>query len=322
MCGLLLPNACAAAPPPHTSRPCPHGFDATFIQLSERDFTRDVQGWQEPLDLLRRVGVELIVVQYTGDEHGSYDARTLHARPVRALLEAARARRMHVYLGLYADPRWPHDPAAVQGLPAPLSSVSGRAWFADLNRDFDDTVVGFYIPHEIDELTWSSAEASDRIAAFLQRTAAALHELGPGKPIAIAPFYAESQPPAAFAQFWKRVLAQHPVDVLMLQDGAGARGTHAATIAHTLNVLRAALRPLHVALWAVVEVFEQRGGPPVDEGEFAAVPRGYARVQASIDAERPWVQRLIAFSVLDYMDPERGPEHERLYTAYLDRCRR
>jgi hypothetical protein len=234
----------------------------------------------------------------------------------------AAPRRMQVYLGLYADPRWPNDAAAVKGLPAPLSDIAGRGWLAELRRDFDETIVGFYIPHEIDEQTWSSAEASARIAAFLQRTAAALRELAPGKAIAIAPFYAESQPPATFAQFWKRVLAQRPVDVLMLQDGAGARGTHAATIAHTLHVLRVALRPLRIALWGVVEVFEQRGGPPVDEGAFAAVPRGYANVQASINAERPWVQRLIAFSVLDYMDPARGPEHQRLYAEYLSGCRR
>src|SRR5262252_6685469 len=85
--GFWLLSACSAFRMPTLH--CAIGFDGSFVQLGARDLTRDEETWQAPLDLLRALGVRTIVVQFTGDEHGSYDGRAPGVAPVRALLRAA-----------------------------------------------------------------------------------------------------------------------------------------------------------------------------------------------------------------------------------------
>jgi hypothetical protein len=265
--------------------------------------------------VLRASGVRTIVLQFSGDEHGGYDARHPDTLPVRSLLRAAATLHMDVYVGLYADPRWPEQFDVAKHLAPPLDDEAGRAYLGELSRA-SEAFAGFYIPEEIDEQTWDTPERAPLLAAFLERSASALRSLRPDKPVTISPFYAEKSSPEQYARFWSQLLAQRSVDILMLQDGAGARGTSATRIARTLKALRAALDPLHIELWAVVELFRQTGGPPVNEQEFAAVPDELARICASIAAERPLVHRLIAFSVLDYMHPARGDKHKHLYDKY------
>jgi hypothetical protein len=296
---------------------CKPGFDATFVQLGEPELTHDVAAWKKELEVLRATGVRSIVLQYTGDEHGSYDARRPQITPVRALLDAAASKGIDVYLGLHADPNWPEHFDSAR-LPAPLDDASGRDHLRELSRHA--ACAGFYIPHEIDEQTWASAEGVPRMAAFLQQTSAALRGLSAEKPIAIAPFYAEQRSPAEYARFWQQVLQTRPVDIVMLQDGKGARGTPDAKVAELLRALRAVLDPLHIELWSVVEIFRQVSGSPVNDQEFAAVPAELDRVAASMSVERPLVRRMIAFSVLDYMHPARGEPHRRLYDAYRAAC--
>lgn len=302
-------------------RPCQVGFDATFVQLGARDLTRDVASWQGELDVLQSLRVRTIVLQYSGDEAGSYDARTAGVTPVRALLTAAEAHGMQVYVGLYAEPDWPEQFDVAARLPAPLADARGSAWLRELSQS-SKAFAGFYLPHEIDEQTWANEARAPQVAAFLERAAGELRRIAPGKPLAIAPFYAETQPPAKYAHFWQTVLAHRPVDILMLQDGAGARGTSNATLVNMLAALRPVLDQKHIELWSVVEVFKQSAGPPVNDAEFAAEPADYKRVRASMIAQRQWVQRLIAFSVLDYMHPSRSPAQRALYQAYLAGCER
>jgi hypothetical protein len=298
---------------------CTNGFDASFVQLSNDDLAHDLLAWKRELQVLRATGVRTIVLQYTGDEHGSYDARQPGLTPVRSLLAAARDLGLEVYLGLYADPSWPDRFDLKTRTAAPLDDPAGRAWLTELSGSFA-SFAGFYIPHEIDEQTWATAKGAPLMAAFLGRTARVLRHIAPHKPIALAPFYAVSRPPAAYARFWKRVLAARPIDILMLQDGAGARGTPDATIVEMLRALASVLDGLDIELWSVLEVFRQVGGSPVNDSDFAAVPADYARIRASMAVERPWVRRLIAFSVLDYMHPARGQAHKQLFDAYRADC--
>ena len=293
---------------------CAPGFDASFIQLGEAQLRYDETDWKRELAVLRDIGVRSVVLQFSGDEHGSYDARHPGSTPVRALLRAAGASGMDVFVGLYAEPDWPERYDAGKRLPAPLGERAGRAWLKKLGQE--QAFAGFYIPHEIDEQTWGTPAGTRALASFLKRSAQQLRRIQPHKPIAIAPFYAESRSPEAYATFVGHVLAGRPVDILMLQDGAGARRTPEPVIAQLLAALRPVLDRQRVELWSVVELFRQLGGSPVDDGEFRAVPDDLARICDSMTAERPLVRRMIAFSVLDYMHPARGDAHARLYEAY------
>src|SRR5262245_25473461 len=76
-------------------------FDATFIQIHSDQLGHDEAHWRSELDVLRKLGIKLVVVQFTGDRDGAYD-RDGRA-PVASLLAAASAVDIHVLLGLHDD---------------------------------------------------------------------------------------------------------------------------------------------------------------------------------------------------------------------------
>ncbi|MNT93357.1 hypothetical protein D3C72_2348120 [compost metagenome] len=59
---------------------------------------------------------------------------------------------------------------------------------------------------------------------------------------------------------------------------------------------------------------------PLDQ-PFAATAAPWERFRAQLEAEAPWVERLVAFDYNDYMDPAAGPDQAALYQAYQDHRR-
>lgn len=276
---------------------------------------RSPADWQRRLQLLKHVGAHTVVVQYSGDDQGSYDARTPEFTPVASLLTAADALGMSVYLGLFSSSAWPHQQHVRQAIAPPLSNGAEVAWLGEL-CSAHPSCVGWYIPQEIDERTWSSPEASAYLRKFLSHSSHALRAIR-DLPVAIAPFYAETLEAKAFAAFWDQVLPDDGIDVLMLQDGAGARGTALPRVQALLRELRPVLARKGVKLWSVVELFDQTAGPPRNSQPFKASPTKFERMRERLRSERPWVEATVGFSILDYMPPE-----GELYTRYAAFCGR
>lgn len=319
MAGPLAPTSPTPLPAsPFPSSSCRNGLDATFVQLGERDMARDVEQWKAEFEPARGLGMSGIVVQYSGDSRGGYDDR-LNAGPLRALLAAAEALDVAVFLGLYADERWPHRLPAGDWLPPPLDNpVESERLFA-LCSEFR-SCVGWYIPEEIDDWTWGTPQGAERIGGLLAAAVARLRSSFPWRPVAISPFYAEALSPEAYADWWRSVLQRAHVDVLMMQDGGGARGTSAVTIGRLLQALRPALEQNGALLWSVAEVFHQTSGMPIDDAEFAAIPTQFAPLRERLDIEHLHAERVVAFSYLDYMAPQRGPAQQALFQQYMLYC--
>jgi hypothetical protein len=312
-----LPLACAAAlPDSHPVRACARGFDASFVQLRREQLGFDQQRWRQELSVLRSVGVELVVIQFSGDERGAYDSRGV--APVAALLGAAADLRMTAFVGLHHDPTWPSDAAAAR-LPSPLEDPGAARALVELCAR-SPACVGWYLPQEIDDAFWSSAERTAALRDHLARTAQALRALAPGRPIAIAPFFTRALDARAHAGWWGRLLESGTVDIVMLQDGVGTGRATPAEAGAYLAELRSVLAPLGIKLWAVAELFRQLHGPPVDQARFAAVPIDPATLRRSLAIERPLVDRVVAFAVLDYMDPRRGGDARRLAADHVSAC--
>src|SRR6185312_5847891 len=70
---------------------CPGGFEATFVQIGERELSFGVPEWQRDLGLVRSIGIDAVILQYSGDERGAFDGRAPGREPVRALLDAAES---------------------------------------------------------------------------------------------------------------------------------------------------------------------------------------------------------------------------------------
>jgi hypothetical protein len=292
---------------------CEAHFDASFVQIRVDQLTFDATRWQEDLAVLQGIGVRLVVLQFTGDEHGPYDGRAGHA-PVAALLDAASQLGMDVVLGLSRDPAWPSD-AAVEGAAPPLCDRDAARTLGVLCTR-SPACIGWYIPQEIEDQTWSAPARLHALRGYLARTAQTLHALTPGRLVMIAPFFSGSLDPVAYAAWSSTVIAATGIDVVILQDGVGTGRATAELAGRYLACLGPALAPIGVRLWSVAELFHQVHGPPRDDQPFEAVPTDPAALRHSLAIEALLVDRIVAFSVLNYMDPRRAGTSRQLYQDY------
>ena len=294
-------------------RPCPAGLDGTFVQLAQPQLGLSDHDWRREVALLAATGVRTVVIQFTGDQQGAFD-RQHPQQPVRTLARAAAAAGMDVWLGLHADPRWPHRFDLEHALPPPLDDRHQATALAALCRQLP-RCQGFYLSPELDDA--GGVAAIPRMTGFLARTTAALRALAPDHRIAMAPFFSGTLSPAQHAELWRPMLPL--VDVFMLQDRVGSGVGTPALARRYLESLRPLLPPA-TELWSVVELFDQQAGPPRDQAAFRAQPARWSLIARSLSEERAAADRLIAFSVLDYMDPRRGGDAARLHTNYRAWC--
>jgi hypothetical protein len=308
----LMATGCATwgAPRP---RPCPAGLGGTFVQLGQDQLDLSDQDWRREVALLAATGVQTVVVQFTGDQQGAFDRR-YPQRPVRTLARTASDAGMDVWLGLHADPRWPHKFDLEHALPPPLDDRQQAQALAALCRD-TPRCRGFYLSPELDDA--GGPGAVPRMTRFLARTTAALRALAPDHRIAMAPYFSGTLSPAQHAELWRPMLPL--VDVFMLQDRVGSGVGNPQIARRYLESLRPVLPPA-TELWSVVELFDQQAGPPRDQGAFRARPARWSVIARSLSEEGAAADRLIAFSVLDYMDPRRGGDAARLHTDYRAWC--
>jgi hypothetical protein len=315
---LALGASCAAAPV--VPRQCEGGLQGSFLQLTDRQLGFGARDFMEPFALLRATGADTLILQYTGDGTGAYEDRR-HARlggPVRAVLSAAAATGLRVYLGLHADPRWPSD-ESLRRLPPPLDDSVRAQALGELCRT-SEACAGWYLPGEIDDQTWADPERTRALAVHLWRSAAALRALAPGRPVMIAPFYSGRQDPQAHARWWAQLMAGRPFDVLALQDGVGTGRVSPERAAAYLRALAPVAAASGVRLWSVVELFRQLHGTPRDDRPFRAEAASFSTVRRSLQAQRPLVEQAIGFAVLDYMNPQGSRKARRLYNSYVGWC--
>ncbi|HEY5952069.1 MAG TPA: DUF4434 domain-containing protein [Kofleriaceae bacterium] len=154
----------------------PAKFDASFVQIRHEQRSFDVARWRQELSVLHDLGVKLIILQFSGDEHGSYDGPT--RTPVAALLAAAHLLDMHVLVGLHDDPTWPSD-AAARRLAPPLDDAIAATTLGATCAN-SPACAGWYIPQEIDDASWSSDARVGQLRDHISRTARALRTLTPG----------------------------------------------------------------------------------------------------------------------------------------------
>lgn len=290
------------------------GFDSTFVQMSGADFSRDAAGWDSELAVMQSVGVDTIVLQFSGDSGGSYDSRTAGKLPVQSMMDAALVRGMRVWIGLYSDASW-----TAERLPQPLNDQAGREWLRTLSHH--RAFAGWYIPQEIEELTWDRPDREPRIRDFLNRAALELHRLAPAAPIMIAPYYGETKTPDEYALFLARILRDRPVNIVAIQDGKGARSTPDSVVSQIFTLAQARLDALGIGLWSDVELFYQTHGPPRDSLPFAAVPGDAATIRTTMSViALQSIEHMTSFTVLNYMHPTRSAATKVLYDDYRAGC--
>lgn len=307
---LLLPGLAL----PGQARACPGGVDATFVQLHDEQLRWGRAQWVRAVADLRALGISTLIVQYTGDEHGSFAAR-YGGGSLTHLLAVAGERGIDVWIGLDEAPSWPR---VAPPRFSPLSDARRAAALARLCASHA-SCAGFYLSPEIDDTTWS--DRVSQLRARVRRSVSILRAHRPGARVSIAPFFTRRLGPAAYARFLVALLNGADIDVVMLQGGTGTGRASPADARMYYRALAPALRARGVDTWLVVELFDQTAGTPWDERPFAARPATIDVVRRALLADERALEHRVAFSVLDYMSGA-DPRARRLRADYRAFCRR
>lgn len=293
------------------------GFDGTFIQFNSRTAELSPADWTRELDAMRAAGLRIIVLQWL--EHGERRFFTDDSAtdPVEAILAYADEHAMQVFLGLAMDDRWGKQAFQRDYLESLAGRCGGLAETLWTRYGRHASLAGWYIPPEVafwglpDEfaadLRWFHGEIGRRCKAA-----------SGGKPVAIAPYWYEKATPEGMANDLRRILPEQGLDIVMLQDGVGAKGwDEPDRVTPFYAAARKVCDAAGIDLWADLECFA-----PASNTDDANRPRGFVpapieRIAAQLAAEQPHVSRVVTFDFFHYMSPYRGQPQERLYREYL-----
>ena len=307
---LLLPAWGAASPAAESSRPPIVG---TFIQYEPWMMKLDRAAWRRELDAMRGAGIELVVIQWLEFENERFFAAQDDADPTRIILDYCDAHGMRVFIGLsHADLWWSRlkDHDHLDRASARSVAVANEAW---RRYGRHASFAGWYLPQELRDATYP-LQYTLRIRTFYKMLGDRCRALSGGKPVAIAPAMSGTVSPKKFGQMYAALLPGSGIDILMLQDGVGARGWDAdfeRRIVPYFREMSDACRASRVALWSDVEIF--RRGPNGAGSE----PADVERIKRQIDAVAPFVEGFVMFDFFHYMSPRRGKAQKKLYEDYL-----
>src|SRR5262249_37143227 len=135
------------------------------------------------------------------------------------------------------------------------------------------------------------------------------------QPVAFAPYFSHLTPLDGMRAIYDRLLDGAGIDVVMLQDGVGARGWDRELeerVVPFFRMFREGCDRRGVALWGDLESFRRRH----PEQETGFVPTTPARLIRQLRAVAPHVEALVTFDFFHYMSPHRGAPQRALYEGY------
>ena len=280
-------------------------LDGTFVQYQSWMLAMDAESWRTELDAMRRARLKMIILQWTGD--GNTPFWTDSVDPAAIIFDYAAKHGIEVYAGLLKET----ISSQAKGTSDPLTELALRQqkWAEQVWVRYGSHTCfcGWYIPQEI-ALTGLPEVAAARFNTYYREVSTTCKELSQGKPVAIAPYFNGQQAPSLIGADLKRIVAGTGVDVVMLQDGVGARGwdEDVERVTPYFEVCRKVCEELGVRLWSDLECFTR---------DFA--PAWIDRIQGQFTTEAAFVEKFVTFDFFHYMSPQRGAAQKELFGAYL-----
>ena len=306
--------------------PAPTRIQGTFIQLTAEHGDWDSYDWGELFDCFRKLGLSTVIVQWTVlDGIGFHPTRmfdSVRRPPLPAILRLAEEAGIDVFVGLLHDSQYweriRQDPELVEVYLGRIRRQTA-ALVDELVPDLLEykSFRGWYIPQEIDDQSWQHPELQRLLFSFLAQLSAELREATPTRPVALSGFTNAALDPQSFEDFWRDLFKETAVDIVLFQDGIGAGKLNLKELRVYFEALKRAVKARGRRLFPVVEIFEQKGGPPLDEGLFRAEPASLVRINKQLQLAGEFSETIVAFSVPDYMSPLAGPMAGMLLESYL-----
>ena len=288
----------------------PKILTGTFLQLFGKDDWSEAQ-WDEFLTEIKDVGMNTLIVQYTAFKNPSNDITWFNSantftnnkskHTLERVLASAQRKGIEVHIGLHFDDTYWYHQTDVAWLQTQANHCIAIAEEIQAQFGTHTAFKGWYIPHEPEPYAYGSDE---KIAlfrdVFVNPIADALHSWG-GKPVSIAAFWNSKLTSPNQLQHFMAELAKSHLQIIMLQDGVGAKHV---TLDQLNTYYQSAQKGLFEenknykgAFWTDLETFYS------PTGEYPFTPATFDRVkqQLSIETALPKVSKAVSFQYYDDM---------------------
>ncbi|SDR03145.1 DUF4434 domain-containing protein [Pseudovibrio sp. Tun.PSC04-5.I4] len=232
----------------------------SFIQPWGDEYIPNQRIWRSELLSHQRLGVDEIILQWT---LWSSDHSTEPKLPIwlESAILAADDAGTKIWFGLR------YDPGFIKGL-----RTKGQAYLDQRlseNRALakaiksqlayashpDQVFAGWYIADEIDSELLLDAKLNTLITSYVKRTRIALNEILPG-PVAISGYTGMETNAEKLAARWNTLMNASSLDILLLQDGLGAKLMEPYSSRNLQRSINAAFQKQDHTVIPVVEIFE------------------------------------------------------------------
>ncbi|ADJ29584.1 DUF4434 domain-containing protein [Nitrosococcus watsonii] len=305
----------------------PIKFTGTFLQLRINQEDWQIQEWAELISNLKKLEISKLIIQWSLYDDVPFYAidnyQEIKNSPLNTIMELADAAGIKVLVGLAHDSGYwdniDHDPAWVEVYLRKLLSRS-----SSVAEELTPLLVkhtsfgGWYITEEIDDINWRGQMARQLIINYLDRLSTYLHTITPNKKVAISCFTNAAIDPDTFKEFWESLLQPTSIDMVLFQDGIGAKKLDFSSLPLYLEAIQEATEISSRELYIITEIFQTISDPDNNFSPFQAVPADFNRIEGQLEIASRYSQNIIAFSIPDYMIPETGTKARRLFEKYIN----
>lgn len=298
-----------------TEEPCKRGkycLNGVFIQPDNHIAGWPEEKWLREFQRMRNLGFKKLIVQWcryddieyysTTHEHLDMENRekTVQRKHIiNTIIRLSRVFEMDLYLGLY------HDSSYWSQIKASPDVVENYLYhLIDRNLKVAEALLpliskfsgfkGFYIPQEVDDVTWFRQGKAKNLRHFIVSLNSRLKQLHPGCKVLMSTFFRGRTSPRRFAGLWAELSSKGELDALLIQDGLGSGKVTPHALTRYLTEFWRIFHSKKVKLWSVVEVFDA-----VESGEqqFIARSAPLSRIKTQMSVAGPMVDNLVAFSL-------------------------
>jgi hypothetical protein len=246
---------------------------------------------------MHRLGMDVAIIQteaYLEPAAGAWTLDAVGQPLIEAVLDAATGEAMRVFVGLALPESANGDPQAAgdEALIAAIVERSKESAVRVCDRyGSSPAFAGFYLPLE----TWTPGSRGElgHLPEYLAQLSRHCRSLAPSKEVAVSPFISDlATDPALTETTYTEILTASDIDIVMVQDGVGARGVAVAEfetrVTPYLVAMKAAADAAGRQMWVNAEAFA--GDAPA--------PR--ARFRAQLELARTLTPSVVTFEYASY----------------------
>lgn len=204
------------------------GIKGIFYQPQQSDLAIPVEQWPQIFSTAKKKGFNTLVIQWTG--FGDVFASSQKQAWLKDRIMEARQADLKLILGLSGDPeiftRLKQPPSIVGSYFRKMNQANVELailWAKTLPAG---SVMGWYLPLEVDDRQWRSIPAREELTKYLIRQVNDLNKVLP-LPVYISSFFAGNMTPESYAAMLENMTKQSNIH-FWIQDGSGTNKLIAA----------------------------------------------------------------------------------------------